>query len=158
VVPHLDPTHKSLMVNLLAKTTNVPVVEANENMKVEPNRAYVIPPSKELTIVDGILHLSDPLAMHGVQLPIDYFLRSLADDQQECAIGVILSGTGAHGSVGLKAIKAKGGMAMAQDPQTAEFDQMPRAAIATGVIDYVLPPAQMPQTLIEFMRHGYVSG
>jgi two-component system CheB/CheR fusion protein len=158
VVPHLDPTHKSLMVSLLAKQSQVPVVEAKENMKVEPNHAYVIPPNKEMTVLGGVLHLNEPPATHGVQLPIDFFLRSLADDQQDYAIGIILSGTGAHGSVGLKAIKARGGMAMAQEPQTAEFDQMPRAAIATGVMDYILPPAQMPQTLIDFMRHGYVSG
>jgi two-component system CheB/CheR fusion protein len=158
VVPHLDPAHKSLMASLLSKHTAVPVDEATEGVRVEPNHAYIIPPNKELTIVDGQLHLTAPEAGHGLQLPIDFFLRSLAEDQQECAIGIILSGTGAHGSVGLKAVKARGGMTMAQEPQTAEFEQMPRAAIATGVVDYILPPGQMPQTLVDFLQHGYVSG
>ena len=130
LIPHLAPAHKSLMVELLAKYTPMPVVEVGEGMAVEANHVYVIPPNKYLAIRGGALRLTGPMGALGssnAQTSIDSFLRSLADDQQEKAIGIILSGTGSHGSLGLKAIKAAGGMVMVQDPNTAEFDRMPQS-------------------------------
>ena len=125
LVPHLDPTHESLMVDLLARSTTMPVVEAEEGMPVAADRVYVLPPNKYMTIGGGKLHLTGPVERAGLQTSIDLFLRSLAEDRQEQAIGIVLSGTGTHGTLGLQAIKANGGMAMVQDPGTAEYDGMP---------------------------------
>jgi two-component system, chemotaxis family, CheB/CheR fusion protein len=158
LVPHLDPAHKSLMVELLARHTAMPVVEAEHHMTVEANRVYIIPPDKYMTIHAGVLGLIGPVERHASQTTIDHFLRSLADDQQERAICIILSGTGAHGTLGLKAVKAAGGVAMVQDPATAEYDRMPLSAIATGLADYVLPVEQMPEALVQYVQHAYVNG
>jgi two-component system, chemotaxis family, CheB/CheR fusion protein len=144
LVPHLDAKHKSLMVELLARQTSMPVIEAIEGMRVEANSVYIIPPNHCLRLSDGYLHLSqlpDPI---GAQTAIDFFLRSLAVDQQEQAIGIVLSGTGSHGTLGIREIKRCGGMVMAQSPESAEFDQMPRSAIETGLVDFVLPPNACP--------------
>jgi two-component system CheB/CheR fusion protein len=135
LVPHLDPQHESLMVELLARHTAMPVVEVTEAMPVQANHVYVIPPNKYMTISGGVLCLTGPVRRGDWQTSIDSFLRSLASDQQERAICVILSGTGAHGALGLKAIKAAGGMAMVQDTRTAD---MPQSAISTGLADHVL--------------------
>ncbi|HEY7311451.1 MAG TPA: chemotaxis protein CheB [Gemmataceae bacterium] len=158
LVPHLDPAHESLMVELLARHTTMPVVEAKNDMPVESNHVYIIPPNKYMTIHGGILRLTGPVERHASQTSIDLFLRSLADDQQERAICIILSGTGAHGTLGLKAVKAAGGMAMVQDPATAEYDRMPQSAVATGLADYVLPVEQMPEALVKYIQHAYVNG
>src|SRR5262249_18569561 len=130
LVPHLDPAHESLMVELLARHTPMPVIEAANHTPVEANHVYVIPPNKYMTIHGGVLRLTGPVERHTSQTSIDLFLRSLADDQQERSICIILSGTGSHGALGLKAIKAAGGMAMVQDPATAEYERMPQSAIA----------------------------
>ena len=127
-------------------------------MAVEANRVYILPPNKYMTISGGDLHLTGPVERGGLQTSIDLFLRSLADDKQEKAICIILSGTGSHGSLGLKAIKAADGMAMVQDPNTAEYPRMPQNAIATGLADYVLPVEQMPEALIKYVQHYYVNG
>ena len=156
LVPHLDPTHKSLMVELLAKQTEMAVCEVEDEMVVESNRLYIIPPDKYLMIRNGKLYLTTPTEPRGLQTAIDFFFRSLAEDRQETAIGIILSGTGSHGTIGLQTIKARGGMAMVQDPDSAEYDQMPRSAIATGIVDYILPPEAMPEALIKYVRHAYV--
>jgi two-component system, chemotaxis family, CheB/CheR fusion protein len=153
LVPHLDPTHESLMVTLLAKHTAMPVAEALEGVLVEADHVYVLPPNKYMTISEGVLHLTGPVERRGLQTSIDFFLRSLADDQQERAICVILSGTGSHGTLGLKAVKAAGGMALVQDPATAEYDRMPANAVATGLADYVLTVEKMPETLLGYVRH-----
>jgi two-component system CheB/CheR fusion protein len=153
VVPHLDPRHESLMVGLLGKYTGMPVVEATEGVGVEPNRVYVIPPNRYLAVTHGVLRLTGPVERRAQQTAIDFFLRSLAEDQQENAICIILSGTGSHGSLGLKAIKANGGMAIVQEPRTAEYDQMPRAAIGTGLADFMLAPERMPEALLEYAAH-----
>lgn len=158
LIPHLDPNHQSLMVELLSRCTEMPVVEATDALAVAPNRVYVLPPNKYMTIAGGALHLTGPVVRGGPQTSIDLFLRSLADDQKEKAIGIILSGTGAHGSQGLRAVKASGGMAMAQDPSTAEYPPMPEHAIATGLADYVLPPEKMPAALIQYLQHAGVKG
>jgi two-component system CheB/CheR fusion protein len=158
LVPHLDPAHESLMVELLARHTKMPVVEAENDMPVKANRVYIIPPNKYMTILGGVLRLTGPVERGASQTSIDLFLRSLADDQQERSICIILSGTGSHGALGLKAVKAAGGMAMVQDPETAEYERMPQSAIATGLADYVLPPEQMPEALIKYIQHAYVNG
>ena len=156
LIPHLDPKHESLMVELLARHTPMPVVEAEEGMAAEANQVYVLPPNKYMTIAGGILRLTGPVERSGLQTSIDLFLRSLADDQMEKAICIILSGTGAHGTLGLKAVKAAGGMAMVQAPSTAEYPRMPQSAIATGLADFVLPAEQMPEALVKYVQHFYV--
>jgi two-component system, LuxR family, sensor kinase FixL len=156
VVPHLDPTHQGLMHELLARETRMPVCEAEEGMTVEHSHVYIIPPARYLMISDSALHLIEPQESRGTHTAIDHFLRSLARDQQERTVGIILSGTGSHGSAGLKEIKLAGGMVMVQQPQSAEYDQMPRSAIATGVADYVLPPEQMPEALVKFANHFFL--
>lgn len=158
LIPHLDPKHESLMVELLARQTKMPVVEATDGMAVEANRVYIIPPNKYMTIAGGILRLTGPVERGGLQTSIDLFLRSLAIDRQEKAICIILSGTGSHGSLGLKAVKASDGMAMVQDPNTAEYPRMPESAIATGLADFVLPAKKMPEALIKYIQHYYVKG
>jgi PAS domain S-box-containing protein len=158
LVPHLDPAHESLMVELMARHTTMPVVEAENDMPVEANHVYIIPPNKYMTIHGGVLRLTGPVERRTSQTSIDLFLRSLADDQQERAICMILSGTGSHGALGLKAVKAAGGMALVQDPATAEYERMPQSAIATGLADYVLPAERMPDALIKYVHHAYVNG
>jgi len=156
LLPHLDPGHQSLMVELLAKQTSLPVCAAQDGQQVEANRIYILPPAKSLTIHNGKLQLS---AIEGPRQPwtaIDRFLRSLADDQRERAVGIILSGTGSHGTLGLKEIKLAGGIVLAQDPETAGYSQMPDNAIATGLVDLVLPPASMPAALLAYVKHPYV--
>lgn len=158
LIPHLDPKHESLMVELLSRHTCMPIVEAAEGMAVEANHVYILPPNKYMTISGGILRLTGPVERGGPQTSIDLFLRSLAKDMQEKALCIILSGTGSHGSLGLKAIKAAGGMAMVQDPNTAEYPRMPESAIATGLADYVLPVERMPEALIKYIQHYYIIG
>jgi two-component system CheB/CheR fusion protein len=153
LVPHLDPQHESLMVELLSRHTAMPVVEVAEAMLVEANHVYVIPPNKYMTISGGVFCLTGPVKRGDWQTSIDSFLRSLADDQQERAICVVLSGTGAHGTLGLKAVKAAGGMAIVQDPRTAEYPRMPQSAIGTGLADHVLAPEQMPKALVSYVQH-----
>ena len=158
LVPHLDPTHQSLMVELLTNHTVMPVCEVTDNMPVKANHVYIIPPGRYLTIHKCRLQLTSPPKARGAETAIDNFLRSLADDQAERAIGIILSGTGSHGSSGLQAIKANGGMVMVQDPDTAEYDSMPQNAIDTGCVDYILPPDEMPEAIIKYTQHAYVKG
>jgi two-component system CheB/CheR fusion protein len=156
LVPHLDPTHGSLMVKLLSRQTAMEVSEAKEGILVRPNCVYVIPPNRDLLIAGGRLHLAETTEQRGLQTAIDPFLRSLAEDQREKSIGIVLSGTGSHGTPGLKEIKLAGGMTMAQDPETADFDQMPQSAIGAGIVDYVLPPEKMPEALINYIRQPYL--
>jgi two-component system, chemotaxis family, CheB/CheR fusion protein len=153
IVQHLDPHHKSLTASLLAEHTGMPVIEATDRMPVEPDHVYVIPPNAELTLGDGVLHTQAPTMPRGMRTPIDAFFRSLAE-QQQAAIGILLTGTGTDGTQGLKAIKGNAGMAMAQDPESAEFDGMVRSAIGAGLVDYVVPVEQMPAVLLEYVRHA----
>jgi two-component system CheB/CheR fusion protein len=153
LVPHLDRRHESYMVPLLEKQTAMAVSEAVEGVRVRPDHVYVVPPNKYMRIKDGALYLSDPLDPSAVQTSLDIFLRSLGEDQQERSLCIILSGTGSHGTLGLKAIKANGGMAMVQDPRSAEYDAMPRSAVASGLADFVLPVEEMPAALIKYVRH-----
>lgn len=156
LIPHLDPTHESMMVELLSRFTSMPVIEAKQGMAVLVNSVYIIPPNYFLSISDGQLELNSPPIHQGWQTSIDYFLRSLAKDQKERAIGIVLSGTGSHGALGVREIKLSGGMVMAQKPDTAEYDQMPLNAIGTGVIDYILPPEQMPAAIVNYIEQPYL--
>src|SRR5512141_1582890 len=117
-------------------------------MAVQPNCAYIIPPNRDMAFLNGALHLLEPAAPRGQRLPIDFFFRSLAQDQHERAISIVLSGTGSDGTLGIRAVKGEGGMVMAQTPESTEYDGMPRSAINTGLVDFQLPPAEMPAELI----------
>ncbi|HET6609402.1 MAG TPA: chemotaxis protein CheB [Rhodopila sp.] len=152
LVQHLDPTHESMMVDLLAGYTAMPVRQATDGTALEPDHLYVIPPGTYLSVEKGALHLSQPQARHGARLPFDYLLHSLADERGGRAIGVVLSGSGSDGSLGVKAVKAAGGFVIAQDPDEAGYDGMPRSAIMTGAVDLVLPVAQIPDALLNYDR------
>jgi len=158
LVPHLDPSHQSLMVELIATQTEMSVCEAQHDMAIQPDHIYIIPPGKYLSLQDGKLQLSTPPQSGRIDTAIDFFLRSLAQDQLEKAIGIILSGTSSHGTLGLQAIKANGGLAMVQHPDSAEYKSMPQNAIDSGIVDFILPPAEMPAALIKYIQHAYVSG
>src|SRR5579864_513256 len=146
-IPHLDPTHESAMVELLSRTTKMPVLQAAEGMRVACNSVYVLPPNSDMTIDNGRLHLLRREAGRGHHMPIDAFFRSLADDQTSNAVGVILSGTANDGTIGLSAIKDAAGITFAQDT-SAKYDGMPQSAISAGVVDYVLPPERIAQELV----------
>src|SRR5580658_7556598 len=152
LIQHLDPTHQSMMVELLAGHTPMTVQHAADGMRLEPDCVYVIPPGAYLSIRDGALRLSEPRERHGARRPFDFFLRSLAEELGNRAICVILSGTGSDGSLGLKTVKEKGGLVVAQDPDEAEYDGMPRSAIMTGAVDLVLPVAKIPEILAKYGR------
>lgn len=155
-IPHLDPTHESAMVELLARTTRLPVVQAAEGMRVGVNTVYVLPPNSDMTIAGGVLHLVRREAGRGHHMPIDTFFRSLADDQSSNAVGVILSGTANDGTLGLAAIKDGAGITFAQDTKSAKYDGMPSSAIASGVVDYVLPPDRIAAELIGIQKQPSV--
>ena len=155
LVQHLAPDHKSILTDLIRRYTRMQVFEVEDGMKVQPNCAYIIPPARDMAFMGGALQLLEPSAPRGQRLPIDFFFRSLAQDQHERAIGIVLSGTGSDGTMGVRAIKGEGGMVMAQEPSTTEYDGMPRSAIATGLVDYELPPAEMPAQLIAFVSRAF---
>ncbi|MBL0262946.1 MAG: PAS domain S-box protein, partial [Leptospiraceae bacterium] len=157
VIQHLSPDFKSLMVELLSKKTAMPVHRAEDNMLILPDNVYLIPPKKNLNIFHGKLFLSEQDHSKGVNLPIDVFFKSLAEDQGEKSIGIVLSGTGSDGTRGLRVIKELGGMVMVQKEDTAKFDGMPRAAISTGLADFILPPEDMPGQLVSFSKHPYAT-
>ncbi|WP_289644291.1 CheR family methyltransferase [Maribacter aestuarii] len=153
LVQHLDPTHKSLMVSLLKSHTKMTVTEVRDNTTVVPNHVYIIPPNKDMAILNGKLHLMDPTAARGFRKPIDFFFRSLAEDQTDRAVGIILSGTGTEGTLSLKDIKGKGGLSIVQDPTTAKYDGMPRSAIAAGAEDFILAVKEMPNMLLKYAKN-----
>lgn len=158
IIQHLSPTHESLLPEILAKHTAMKVVQARDGVAVEPDCVYVIPPNHYLAIRDGVLSFTEPFKQEGLKLPIDYFLRSLAADRGERAVGILLSGSGADGTLGARAIRGAGGMVMAQDPQMAQFPDLPQSAVATGLVDYVLAPDQMPEALLNYLRQPYTHG
>ena len=155
LVQHLAPDHKSILTDIIQRYTRMQVFEVEDGMVVQPNCTYIIPPNRDMAFLNGTLHLMEPSAPRGQRLPIDFFFRSLAQDQHEMAICIVLSGTGSDGTLGVRAIKGEGGMVMAQNPDSTEFDGMPRNAIATGLVDYVLPPAEMPAQLIAYVAHAF---
>jgi two-component system CheB/CheR fusion protein len=156
LVQHLAPTHASLLAEILSRATAMPVTEVHDEPRVEPNRIYVIPPDRDMIISGGALQLLPRQAAPGQHRPIDLFLRSLAEDQRDRAIGVILSGTATDGTLGLKEIKAEGGITFAQD-DTAQQHSMPRSAVASGCVDFVLSPAEIAREIGQISRHPHVA-
>ena len=152
IVQHLDPTREGIMPELLQRTTSMKVVQVKDRTKVQPDCVYVIPPNKDMSILHGVLHLLEPVTPRGLRLPIDFFLRSLAQDLQERSIGVILSGMGSDGTLGLRAIKEKAGVVLVQDPATAKFNGMPRSAIEAGLADIVAPVDELPGRILAYLQ------
>src|SRR6266853_994054 len=157
LVQHLDPSHESALTELLAKATEMPVRQVADVTAVEPNHVYVIRPNVDMTMSQRILRLTPRTETQGHHMPIDRFLRSLAEDQRSNAIGVILSGTASDGTLGLAAIKAEGGITFAQDDKSAKFDGMPQSAIAAGCVDFVLPPDAIAGELARIRAHPYLA-
>jgi two-component system CheB/CheR fusion protein len=152
LISHLDPSHASILTEILQRTTTMSVVEAQDQMQIASNCVYVIPPNRDMTIFHSSLQLTIPTIPHGQRMPIDMFLRSLAEDQSEKAIGIVLSGTGTDGTLGLRAILGVGGITLAQEPTTAKFDGMPTSAIQAGYVTHVLPVEKMPEALLSDER------
>ena len=152
IVQHLDPTRQGIMPELLQRATGMTVVQVKDRTKVQPDCVYVIPPNKDMSLLHGVLHLLAPLAPRGLRLPIDFFLRSLAQDQQEHSVGVILSGMGSDGTLGLRAIKEAAGVVLVQEPATAKFDSMPRSAIDAGLADIVAPADELPGKILAYLQ------
>src|SRR5208337_2240393 len=157
VVHHLDPQHESKLSNLLSRVTDLPVLEATQDLAVQPDHVYVIPRNMTMTIAQGVLQLAPRGGVRGTHMPIDLFLKSLAEDRQSAAIGVILSGTGSDGTLGIEEIKAAGGFTFAQDESSAKFSGMPQSAARSGCIDLVLPPDQIARELARIGQQSYVA-
>jgi len=157
LVQHLAPDHESLLRELISRYTSMPVFEVEDGMTVQINCVYIIPPNSDMALLNGALQLIEPRSPHGQRLPIDCFFRSLAQDQHERALGIVLSGTASDGTLGLPAIKGEGGIAMVQSPESAEFDGMPRSAIATGLMDFELPPGEMPAKLLAYAARAFLN-
>jgi two-component system CheB/CheR fusion protein len=153
IIQHLDPTQKGMLPELLQRITSMMVYQVADRMPVKVNSVYVIPPNKSMSILNGVLHLFEPVESRGMRLPIDFFLRSLADDKQDLSIGVILSGMGSDGSAGLRTIKEKNGIVVVQDPADAKFDSMPRSAIELVLADIIAAAHELPGRLIDFLKH-----
>jgi two-component system CheB/CheR fusion protein len=152
LVQHLAPDHQSLLAELIRGYTRMQVFEVSDGLEIQPNCAYIIPPNCDLALLEGRLQLYEPAAPRGQRLPIDFFFSSLARELHERAICIVLSGTGADGSAGLRAIKEAGGLALVQELGSAEYDGMPRSALATGLVDFELLPKEMPERLMAFVE------
>ena len=155
LVQHLAPDHKSMLTELLQRYTGMPVLEVEDGVLVKPNCVYIIPPNRDMAFIDGTLQLLEPVIPRGHRFPIDFLFRSLAQDLHERAVCIILSGTGSDGTLGLREIKGAGGMSMVQSLKSCEFDAMPKSAIDTGLVDYSLPPADMPTQLLDYTKHVF---
>ena len=155
LVQHLDPKHKSMLTQLLSLRTKMPVNEARHGVAVEPDHVYIIPPNMDMTISRGVLGLGPRTEVRGHHMPIDQFFHSLAEDQKSSAIGVILSGTASDGALGLRAIKARGGITFAQDEKSAKYGGMPHSAVEIGAVDLILPPEGIAKELVRISRHPY---
>ena len=155
LVQHLDPKHESMLTELLSQRTKMPVNEAKDGMAVEPDHVYIIPPNRDMTISRGVLGLGLRTEVRGHHMPIDHFFHSLAEDQKSSAIGVILSGTASDGALGLRAIKAEGGITFAQDEKSAKYGGMPHSAVEAGAVDLILPPEGIAKELVRISRHPY---
>ncbi|MDM8520140.1 chemotaxis protein CheB [Anaerolineales bacterium HSG6] len=157
LVQHLDPTHKTILGELMQNHTDMKVIQLeNDNVKVEPNCVYIIPPNRDLLINNGVLQVTKSEKSRGIRLPIDTFFRSLALDQKEKAIAIILSGTGNDGTLGVRAIKGEGGLVIVQEPRTAKYPGMPKSAIITGLVDFVLPVEKMSKKLADYFSLAFV--
>src|SRR5436853_6289905 len=153
VVMHLSPEYESQLPSVLQQKTKMPVTQVTESVKVRPNHVYVIPPNHQLTLTDSTLTLVPPQQPLGRRITIDLFFRTLAQAYGQRAVCVILSGTDSDGAIGLKHIRAQGGVTIAQNPDEAEFESMPATAISTGMVDWVLPVSEMPDKLLEFVQN-----
>ncbi len=153
VIQHLDPTQKGMMPELLQRVTKLKVLQVADRMRVRPNCLYVIPSNRDMSVLHGVLHLMKPVEARGMRLPINSFFQSLAEDQRERAVGVVLSGMGSDGTAGLLEIKEKFGLTLVQEPGTAKFDAMPRSAIAAGLADVIAPAAELPQKLFAYVKN-----
>ena len=153
VIQHLDPDHAGIMPELLQRITTMKVYQATDNLVVKPNHLYVIPPNKSMSILHGVLFLFEPIETRGLRLPIDYFFKSLANDQKEKSAGIILSGMGSDGSQGIRKIKEMNGVVLVQEPTNAKFDAMPRSAINAVIVDVVAPATELPQKLLDCLKH-----
>ena len=158
IVQHRASDHTSVMKSLLEKHTTFDIVDIEDGMEVKPRTAYLAPADKDVSIMQGSLYLVEPRPHAGLHLPIDSFLRTLAHDQAERAIAIILSGTGSDGTLGAKEIKAAGGMIMAQKEEQAKYDSMPRSIIETGMVDFILPVEEMGDQLAQYIRHPLPQG
>jgi len=156
IIQHLSPKHKSIMADILAKYTPMKVLRIENNQEIKCNHVYLNPADKNVIILNRRLYLTEPTQTHGVNLPIDCFFRSLAEDQGEKAICIILSGTATDGTLGLKAVKGEGGMAMVQDPDSARYAGMPSSAIATGLVDFIFPVEKIPTEIVRYVQHPYM--
>ncbi len=155
IVQHLSPSPRSLSAELFSRHTAMSVRAAEDGLRLQANHVYTSPAESDLRVKGGFIRLSRPSDVRGRRLPIDHLFRSLAEDQRQRAIGIVLSGTGTDGTLGLKSIVAHGGMTLAQDPETAQYDGMPRSAIATGLVTHVLPIGKMPRALQSYSQHTY---
>lgn len=158
IIQHLDPDHQGILTELLQRKTTMPVTQVKDRMKVQPDSVYVIPPNKDMSLLHGTLHLFTPVSPRGLHLPIDLFFRSLAEDRKERAIGVILSGMGTDGTLGLTAIKEKAGVVFVQDPVTAKFTGMPNSAINSGLADVIAPVDELPEAILGYSQHAPLIG
>lgn len=156
IIQHLSPDYKSYMNELLSRYTSIKIEIVTDGMALKPNHIYLIPPKMNMTIFHGVLYLNELSATRTLNLPIDIFFRSLAKDQEKNAVGIILSGAGSDGSLGIKAIKEFGGMTMAQDEESAKFESMPHSSISMGMVDIVMPPKQLAEELINYIKHPFV--
>ena len=156
IVQHLDPTHKGILAELLQRVTGMEVFQVKDRMKVKPDCVYVIPPNRDMSILHGVLHLFEPTAARGLRLPIDYFLQSLAEDRREASIGIILSGMGSDGTMGIRAIKEKGGVVLVQEPASAKFDSMPKSAINAGLADLIATAEELPGKLNDYLKNTII--
>jgi len=152
VVQHLDPTRKGMMPQLLQRVTGMKVIQVKDRTTVRPDCVYVIPPNKDMSILHGVLHLFTPKSARGLRLPVDFFLHSLAQDQQEHSVGVILSGMGSDGTQGLRSIKEQAGLVLVQDPASAKFDSMPRSVVDAGLADIVAPAQELPEKILAYLQ------
>ncbi|HEX5436638.1 MAG TPA: chemotaxis protein CheB [Gemmatimonadaceae bacterium] len=156
LVQHLAPAHESLLAEILGRQAAIPVTQVSDGLPVAPDHAYVIPPNTSMILSDGQLHLTPRERTRHPPTPVNEFFRSLAGANGHRAIGVVLSGSGSDGEEGVRAIKVAGGITFAEAPESAQYDSMPRAAIATGCVDFVLPPAEIAAQLTYLSRHPYV--
>src|SRR5664279_3659011 len=157
VIQHLDPNHVGMLPELLQRCTNMIVNQGKDHMEVKPNHVYVIPPNKSMSILNGSLHLFELIKPRVLHLPIDIFFRSLADDQQEKSVGIILSGMGSDGSLGIKAIKEKNGIVLVQDPLSSKFNGMPNSAIASVTVDILAAANELPEKLVSLLKYNPVT-
>jgi two-component system CheB/CheR fusion protein len=153
VILHLSPDHDSKLAEVLQQSASMPVTQVVDNVRVEPNHVYVISPNKSLSMNDGHLSLAEMKRIEDRRAPVDIFFRTLAESHHSRAVCIILSGSGANGSMGMKRVKENGGICIVQDPKEAEYSDMPLNSIATGLVDYVLPVAQIPGKIVGYKKH-----